>query len=121
MSSTGRPLTPPDLLIRSTAICTPTSAVFPPAAATPDSGCSVPILYGFSAPKAARRELAAVPERLVPIVTFVVVGHWCPSLVRSNAAAILAASATAKTSILPPSRRKHSPRRRFSRPFQLSF
>ena len=43
-SSTGRPLMPPDLLMRSTAICTPTSAVLPPAAAAPESGCSVPIL-----------------------------------------------------------------------------
>src|SRR4030095_3308285 len=32
MSSMGRPLIPPDLLMRSTAICTPTSAVLPPAA-----------------------------------------------------------------------------------------
>src|SRR5262249_61345591 len=50
----GRPLTPPDLLMRSTAICTPTSAVLPPAAAAPDSGCSVPILYGLAWPKASR-------------------------------------------------------------------
>src|ERR1700730_8013584 len=54
MSSMGRPLTPPDLLMRSTAICTPTSAVFPPAAAKPDSGCSVPILYGLAWPNAGR-------------------------------------------------------------------
>src|SRR5262245_45541305 len=50
----GRPLMPPDLLMRSTAICTPTSAVLPPAAATPDSGWSVPILYGFAWPNASR-------------------------------------------------------------------
>src|SRR5262245_33033482 len=45
---------PPDLLIRSTAICTPTSAVLPPAAAVPDSGWSVPILNGLAWPNAAR-------------------------------------------------------------------
>src|SRR5436190_23482332 len=54
MSSIGRPLIPPDLLMRSTAICVPTSAVLPPAAAAPASGCSVPILYGLAWPKAAR-------------------------------------------------------------------
>src|SRR5919201_6093655 len=53
MSSIGRPLTPPDLLMRSTAICVPTNAVLPPAAAAPDSGCSVPTLYGLAWPKAA--------------------------------------------------------------------
>src|ERR1700758_3422054 len=53
MSSIGRPLMPPDLLMRSTAICVPTSAVLPPAAAAPESGCSVPILYGLACPKAA--------------------------------------------------------------------
>ncbi len=35
---------PPDLLIRSTAIWLPTSAVLPPAAAAPDRGWSEPIL-----------------------------------------------------------------------------
>src|SRR6266487_2516303 len=49
----GRPLRPPDLLMRSTAICTPTSAVLPPAAPAPESGCSEPILYGLAWPKAA--------------------------------------------------------------------
>src|SRR5215469_12012656 len=53
MSSIGRPLMPPDLLMRSTAICVPTSAVLPPPAAAPESGCSVPILYGLAWPKAA--------------------------------------------------------------------
>src|SRR5882724_13274720 len=53
MSSMGRPLMPPDLLMRSTAIWVPTSAVLPPAAAAPESGCSVPILYGLAWPKAA--------------------------------------------------------------------
>src|SRR6266566_5556322 len=53
MSSIGRPLMPPDLLMRSTAICVPTSAVLPPAAAAPESGCSVPTLYGLAWPKAA--------------------------------------------------------------------
>src|SRR6266849_6429336 len=53
-SSTGRPLMPPDLLMRSAAISTPTSAVLPPAAPAPESGCIVPILYGLSWPKAAR-------------------------------------------------------------------
>src|ERR1051326_1244566 len=53
-SSTGRPLTPPFLLMRSTAICRPTTAVLPPSAAAPESGCSEPILKGFSAPNAAR-------------------------------------------------------------------
>src|SRR6266852_313847 len=52
--STGRPLMPPDLLMRSTAICRPTSAVLPPAAPAPDSGCKVPTLYGLAWPKAAR-------------------------------------------------------------------
>src|SRR5215468_10148907 len=50
----GRPLMPPALLIRSTAISTPTRAVLPPAAAVPDRGCIVPILYGLAWPKAAR-------------------------------------------------------------------
>src|SRR5712691_10328749 len=45
---------PPDLLMRSTAISTPTSAVLPPAAAEPDSGCRVPILYGLAWPNAVR-------------------------------------------------------------------
>src|SRR5229473_1487726 len=54
MSSTGRPLMPPDLLMRSMAIWVPTRAVLPPAAAAPESGCSVPILYGLPWPKAAR-------------------------------------------------------------------
>src|SRR6267143_6643525 len=50
----GRPLTPPDLLIRSTAIWVPTSAVLPPAAPVPDSGWSTPTLYGLACPKASR-------------------------------------------------------------------
>src|SRR6516165_9871356 len=37
----------------SSAICTPTSAVLPPAAPAPESGCSVPILYGLAWPNAA--------------------------------------------------------------------
>src|SRR5262249_31644333 len=49
----GRPLTPPALLMRSPAIWVPTSAVLPPAAPAPDSGCSVPTLYGLAWPKAA--------------------------------------------------------------------
>src|ERR1700693_917781 len=49
----GRPLMPPALLMRSTAIWVPTRAVLPPAAAEPESGCSVPILYGLAWPKAA--------------------------------------------------------------------
>jgi hypothetical protein len=44
MSSTGRPLMPPDLLMRSAAISMPTSAVRPPAAAAPERGWSDPIL-----------------------------------------------------------------------------
>src|SRR5437667_4603429 len=50
----GRPLTPPDLLIRSTAISVPTSAVFPPAAPAPDSGWRTPTLYGLACPNASR-------------------------------------------------------------------
>src|SRR5215510_7255251 len=46
---------PPDLLMRSVAICVPTSAVLPPAAATPDSGCSTPTLYGLAWPNASRQ------------------------------------------------------------------
>src|SRR5229473_6963964 len=53
MSSIGRPLIPPDLLMRSTAIWVPTRAVLPPAAADPESGCKVPILYGLAWPNAA--------------------------------------------------------------------
>ena len=45
---------PPFLLMRSTAICKPTTAVLPPAAPAPDSGCSEPILIALAAPKAAR-------------------------------------------------------------------
>src|SRR5262249_28222663 len=45
---------PPDLLMRSTAICVPTRAVLPPAAAEPESGCSVPTRYGLAWPKAGR-------------------------------------------------------------------
>src|ERR1700756_34529 len=102
MSSIGRPLMPPDLLMRSTAICVPTSAVLPPAAAAPESGCSVPTLYGFGRAEAGRpragarpqldsparagggravsdqppaRDLAAVPERLTPILRFRFVSH----------------------------------------------
>src|SRR5215469_11771808 len=54
VSSTGRPLMPPELLMRSIAICRPITAVLPPAAPGPDSGCSEPILYGLAAPNAAR-------------------------------------------------------------------
>src|SRR5713101_4999105 len=50
----GRPLTPPDLLIRSTAISVPTSAVFPPAAPVPESGWRTPTLYGLACPNASR-------------------------------------------------------------------
>src|SRR5947209_19580559 len=50
----GRPLTPPDLLIRSTAICVPTSAVLPPAAPVPESGWRTPTLYGLACPNASR-------------------------------------------------------------------
>src|SRR2546422_7151720 len=50
----GRPLTPPDLLIRSTAISVPTSAVSPPAAPAPDSGWRTPTLYGLACPNASR-------------------------------------------------------------------
>src|SRR5213595_1201175 len=83
----GRPLMPPDLLMRSTAICVPTSAVLPPAAAAPESGCSVPILYGLAWPKAARhgagaiadkpaaRDLAAIPEFLAPIRCCLALSH----------------------------------------------
>src|ERR1700682_5414318 len=53
-SSMGRPLRPPDLLMRSTAICTPTSAVLPPAAAVPESGWSEPTLKALACPKALR-------------------------------------------------------------------
>ena len=53
-SSIDRPLMPPLLLMRSTAICTPTSAVLPPDAAVPDRGWRVPILKGLACPKAAR-------------------------------------------------------------------
>src|SRR6188474_2666125 len=44
---------PPFLLMRSTAISSPTSAVLPPSAPAPDSGCSEPILYGLAWPNAA--------------------------------------------------------------------
>src|SRR2546428_6421789 len=50
----GRPLTPPDLLIRSTAICVPTSAVLPPAAPVPESGWRTPTLDGLACPNASR-------------------------------------------------------------------
>src|SRR5580693_8955999 len=53
-SSIGRPLMPPDALMRSAAICRPTTAVLPPAAPAPESGCSEPILNALAAPKAAR-------------------------------------------------------------------
>src|ERR1700719_3661293 len=45
---------PPDLLMRSTAIWVPISAVCPPPAAAPESGGSVPILNGLAWPKAPR-------------------------------------------------------------------
>src|SRR5216683_639827 len=62
MSSTGRPLMPPDLLMRSMAIWVPTRAVLPPAAGN----------------------LAAVPEFLIPILRFLFVKHSVPSLDRSD-------------------------------------
>src|SRR6266542_1632572 len=49
-----RPLMPPALLIRSTAIWVPTRAVLPPAAAAPLSGWSVPILRVLACPNAPR-------------------------------------------------------------------
>src|SRR2546428_13181599 len=55
ISSTGRPLMPPARLMRSTASWVPTRAVLPPAAAAPDSGCMVPILYGLAWPNASRQ------------------------------------------------------------------
>src|SRR5215813_5276950 len=54
ISSMGRPLIPPVLLMWSTAIWVPTSAVLPPAAAVPDRGCMVPILYALAWPNALR-------------------------------------------------------------------
>src|SRR5712664_490099 len=51
----GRPLTPPALFIRFAASWVPTSAVLPPAAAAPVSGCRTPILYGFACPNASRQ------------------------------------------------------------------
>src|SRR5215831_5956006 len=54
ISSMGRPLMPPVLLMWSTAIWVPTSAVLPPAAAVPDRGCMVPILYALAWPNALR-------------------------------------------------------------------
>src|SRR5215813_10332273 len=63
-SSIGRPLMPPDLLMRSTAISTPTSEVLPPAAPAPESGCMVPILYGLAWPNAARH--GAGTNRVAP-------------------------------------------------------
>src|SRR5437870_7358554 len=59
ISSTGRPLIPPDLLIRSTAICTPTSAVLPPAAAPPDKGCKLPMRNALVCAKACRHTVGA--------------------------------------------------------------
>src|SRR5471030_1957618 len=53
IASSVRPLTPPALLMRSIAIWRPTTAVLPPSAAAPESGCNEPILYGAAAPKAA--------------------------------------------------------------------
>src|SRR5262245_35052057 len=50
----GRPLTPPDLLMRSTAIWVPTSAVLPPAAPVPESGWSTPTWSGWPWPNASR-------------------------------------------------------------------
>src|SRR5258706_5252243 len=55
MAPSGRPLIPPPLLMRSTAIIVPTSAVLPPEAAVPVSGCITPILYGLACPNAARQ------------------------------------------------------------------
>src|SRR5262249_14603507 len=53
INSIGRPLMPPSLLMGSVAICTPTSAVLPPAAPAPESGLMAPILYGLAWPNAA--------------------------------------------------------------------
>src|SRR5262249_1830450 len=58
ISSIGRPFTPPALLIRSTAICTPTSAVLPPAAPAPDRGLIAPTVGGSARPKATRHGAA---------------------------------------------------------------
>src|SRR6266568_1975679 len=62
ISSTCRPRMPPPRLMRSTAICMPITAVLPPNAATPVSGCSVPIRKGFLAwPSAMRHGPVATP------------------------------------------------------------
>src|SRR5215469_13474157 len=60
---------PPALLMRSTAIWTPTSAVLPMIAAEPESGCIVPILYGLAAAKAARHGAANIvaPNPAAPV------------------------------------------------------
>src|SRR6188508_692698 len=106
----GRPLRPPALLMRSTAIWLPTRAVLPPAAAAPESGCSVPILYGLAWPKADRQgagttrlappgDLALIPELLG-----FVIGHVVETLlyVRNRSAQrevpAAAASASSNTS-----------------------
>src|SRR5262249_9259512 len=52
ISSIGRPLMRRNWLMRSPASGTPPAAVWPPAAPAPDSGCSLPILYGLACPKA---------------------------------------------------------------------
>src|ERR1700684_4026744 len=89
-SSIGRPLMPPEALMRSAAICSPTTAVLPPAAPAPDSGCSEPILNGWGAPKAARhgadpaaapadqgaaRDLAAIPDVFGPFLVLPLLSH----------------------------------------------
>src|SRR5678816_4031694 len=60
----GRPLAPPLLLTRSMPMSEPTSAVLPPAAAVPVSGCITPTLIGFAWPNAARH--GAGTSRLAP-------------------------------------------------------
>ena len=96
-SSTGRPLMPPLLLMRSAAICKPTTAVLPPAAPAPGQRLLGADLVGLGgaeggAPRrrhqhhgadraaapaddAAARDLAAVPDVLGPLLFFPFLSH----------------------------------------------
>src|SRR5205807_4788503 len=60
-------LMPPAWLMRSAASCVPTSAVVPPAAAAPVSGCRTPILKGLAWPKASRQGAGtSMPPPIAP-------------------------------------------------------
>src|SRR6516225_5590976 len=118
---------PPFLLMRSTAICTPTSAVLPTAAAPPDSGWTLPTLYGVEAAKPKRSgtgaEIAAAPPTAAQRSSLRRVGSLPANWVASSAIVVpfpdrrgfCRTAAQSATSVAPSGRHALLPRRQMGR------